>query len=87
MSEHLSVCFVWHMHQPLYKDRLSGKYLMPWVRLHAIKDYLDMALILKDYPKIKQTFNLSIYYNIPKFRILGCYTTVGHVHHITIRPR
>lgn len=58
MSERLSVCFVWHMHQPLYKDRLSGHYLMPWVRLHAIKDYLDMPLLLKEFPKIRQTFNL-----------------------------
>lgn len=58
MTEKLSVCFIWHMHQPLYKDRLSGQYLMPWVRLHAIKDYLDMALILRDFPKVKQTFNL-----------------------------
>lgn len=46
------------MHQPLYKDRLSGMYLLPWVRLHAIKDYLDMPLTLSDYPKIQQTFNL-----------------------------
>src|SRR5690606_29996187 len=45
-------------HQPLYKDRLSGTYLMPWVRLHAIKDYLDMAIILEDYPNLGQTFNL-----------------------------
>ncbi|MBI4532420.1 MAG: glycoside hydrolase [Candidatus Melainabacteria bacterium] len=58
MSEKLSVCFIWHMHQPLYKDRLTGDYLMPWVRLHAIKDYLDMPLILQDFPKIRQTFNL-----------------------------
>ncbi len=54
----LSVAVVWHMHQPLYKDRLTGRYLMPWVRLHAIKDYLDMVEILKPYPKIRQTFNL-----------------------------
>ena len=58
MTEHLSVCFVWHMHQPLYKDRLTGHYLMPWVRLHAIKDYLDMVEILDDFPKVRQTFNL-----------------------------
>lgn len=58
MTERLSVCFVWHMHQPLYKDRLSGLYLMPWARLHGIKDYLDMPLILEDFPNIKQTFNL-----------------------------
>ncbi|MFN8578329.1 MAG: glycoside hydrolase family 57 protein [Candidatus Sericytochromatia bacterium] len=54
----LNLAFIWHMHQPLYKDNLSGKYLMPWVRLHAIKDYLDMALILEKFPKLKQTFNL-----------------------------
>lgn len=58
MSENISVCFIWHMHQPLYKDRLSGKYLLPWVRLHAIKDYLDMVTILEEFPKIKQTFNM-----------------------------
>jgi alpha-amylase/alpha-mannosidase (GH57 family) len=46
------------MHQPLYKDRASGLYLMPWVRMHGIKDYLDMPLLLEKYPKIKQTFNL-----------------------------
>lgn len=54
----LNLAMVWHMHQPLYKDNLSGKYLMPWVRLHAIKDYLDMALLMEDFPRLKQTFNL-----------------------------
>lgn len=54
----LHVAVIWHMHQPLYKDRLSGRYLMPWVRLHAIKDYLDMLRILDGYPRIRQTFNL-----------------------------
>ncbi|MGD9580093.1 MAG: glycoside hydrolase [Vampirovibrionia bacterium] len=58
MGKKISVAFIWHMHQPLYKDHLTGKYLMPWVRLHAIKDYLDMLLILKNFPEIKQTFNL-----------------------------
>ncbi len=58
MTEHLSVCFVWHMHQPLYKDRLANKYIMPWVRLHGVKDYLDMPTLLTEYPKIRQTFNL-----------------------------
>lgn len=54
----LSIAILWHMHQPLYKDRLTGQYLMPWVRLHAIKDYLDMAQLLDDYPTLHQTFNL-----------------------------
>ncbi len=54
----LNIALIWHMHQPLYKDRLSNSYLMPWVRLHGIKDYLDMALLLEKFPNISQTFNL-----------------------------
>jgi starch synthase len=47
------------MHQPLYKDLLTGKYHLPWVRLHSTYSYLDMAAVLKDFPKIKCTFNLT----------------------------
>jgi alpha-amylase/alpha-mannosidase (GH57 family) len=54
----LNVCFVWHMHQPDYKDHLTGQYQMPWVRLHGVKDYLDMVVLLKKYPAIRQTFNI-----------------------------
>jgi len=52
------IAFVWHMHQPYYKDLATGKYEMPWVRLHGAKDYHFMVEILDRYPKIKQTFNL-----------------------------
>ena len=31
---------------------------MPWARLHAVKDYLDMVEILAAYPTVHQTFNL-----------------------------
>ena len=44
------------MHQPVYE--LEGTYLMPWVRLHAVKDYLDMVLILEKFPKLKLNFNI-----------------------------
>lgn len=54
----LHIAFVWHMHQPLYKDPLSGEYALPWVRLHGTKDYYDMAAILEKYPNIHQTFNI-----------------------------
>lgn len=46
------------MHQPVYKDSLTNKYLMPWVRMHATKGYYDMVRILAGFPKIRQTFNL-----------------------------
>ncbi|MFP5503178.1 MAG: glycoside hydrolase [Candidatus Sericytochromatia bacterium] len=52
------MALVWHMHQPMYKDRATGQYLMPWVRLHAQKDYLDMLAALEPYPTLAQTFNL-----------------------------
>jgi alpha-amylase/alpha-mannosidase (GH57 family) len=54
----LNIAFIWHMHQPLYKDRINDNYLMPWVRLHGIKDYLDMAVMLERYPNLSQTFNM-----------------------------
>lgn len=46
------------MHQPYYKDPLTGVYRLPWVRLHGIKDYYDMTAILEDFPAVHQTFNL-----------------------------
>lgn len=54
----LYVAFLWHMHQPYYKDISKNEYIMPWVRLHGTKDYLDMVLLLKDYPNVKMNFNL-----------------------------
>ena len=59
MSDHpLSIAFVWHMHQPYYKDDVTGSYILPWVRMHGIKDYYDMPALLSDFPGIHQTFNL-----------------------------
>ena len=54
----LHVAFFWHMHQPYYRDPLTGEYSLPWVRLHALKGYYDMISLLADYPAIRQTFNL-----------------------------
>lgn len=54
----LYVNFLWHMHQPYYKNVSTGKYIMPWVRLHGTKDYLDMPLLLERYPNVKMNFNL-----------------------------
>lgn len=52
----LSLAIYWHMHQPVYE--IEGTYLMPWSRLHAVKDYLDMALVLNKYPSLKLNFNV-----------------------------
>lgn len=52
------LAFLWHQHQPMYKNPVTGIYELPWVRLHATKDYYDTAAILDDYPQIKMNFNL-----------------------------
>ncbi len=57
-TKKLSIAFYWHMHQPVYQLNAAGDFLMPWVRLHAIKDYLDMVLILEKHPDTKLNFNL-----------------------------
>jgi len=54
----IDVCFVWHMHQPFYKDLVRGEYKLPWTRLHGLKDYYGMVEILGEFPKVHQTFNL-----------------------------
>ncbi|MCX5685900.1 MAG: glycoside hydrolase, partial [Candidatus Omnitrophica bacterium] len=56
-KKRLGVAFLWHMHQPFYKDPLAGKYLLPWVRLHGVKDYYPMAALVEDFD-VKATFNL-----------------------------
>jgi alpha-amylase/alpha-mannosidase (GH57 family) len=57
-NKKLNLLFLWHMHQPYYKDGLNGTYHMPWVFLHAVKDYYELPRYLKDYKGIRQTFNL-----------------------------
>lgn len=52
------LCFVWHMHQPCYKDLVSGEYRLPWTRLHGLKDYYGMVKVLGEFPQLRQTFNL-----------------------------
>ncbi len=54
----IRVLFLWHMHQPYYKDLVTGDYRLPWVRLHALKDYYGMVKLLDEFPGIHQTFNL-----------------------------
>ncbi len=57
-TKKLSIAFYWHMHQPVYQLTPDGDYLMPWVRLHAVKDYLDMVKILEKFKCLKLNFNL-----------------------------
>jgi len=55
----MNVALLWHMHQPHYVDTIGGAALMPWVRLHATKGYLDMIWLVEQYPELHCTFNLT----------------------------
>ncbi len=52
------VALLWHMHQPLYQDLATGEHILPWVRLHALKDYWGMVALLREFPNVRITFNL-----------------------------
>ena len=55
----MNVVILWHMHQPYYVNPLTKKAMMPWVRLHAARGYLDMIDLVTARPEIRVTFNFS----------------------------
>lgn len=58
-SDVLYLNLVWHQHQPLYYKDANGVYTRPWVRVHATKDYYDMAATIEKYPQVHATVNLT----------------------------
>jgi len=55
----LYVNLTWHQHQPLYYKNEDGVYSRHWVRVHATKDYLDMAETAAKYENVHITFNIT----------------------------
>ncbi len=56
----LYVAFVWHFHQPWYKNPYNeSESLLPWVRLHALKSYYHMVKLVADFQgNVSVTFNV-----------------------------
>jgi alpha-amylase/alpha-mannosidase (GH57 family) len=52
------VAILWHMHQPYYEDLATGEHVLPWVRMHGLKDYYGMVALMREFPDVKITFNL-----------------------------
>ncbi len=52
------LAILWHMHQPCYRNPASGRFDLPWLRLHALKDYFGMVHLLEEFPGLHLTFNL-----------------------------
>jgi alpha-amylase/alpha-mannosidase (GH57 family) len=55
----LNVNILWHLHQPPYKDPKTNFFILPWVRLHATKNYFMMVDALRNHPGVHITFNLT----------------------------
>src|SRR5260370_13053400 len=49
---------LWHVNQRQYRDPETGRYVLPWTRLHALKDYWGMVHMLKEFPRVHATFNV-----------------------------
>jgi len=54
----VNLVLLWHMHQPQYRDPETEQYVLPWTRLHALKDYWGMVQVLGEVPGFHATFNV-----------------------------
>jgi alpha-amylase/alpha-mannosidase (GH57 family) len=54
----IHLMLLWHMHQPEYRDPATGQYILPWTRLHALKDYWGMVHLLREFPNFHATVNV-----------------------------
>jgi len=57
--ERIFVLFIWHYHQPWYYSIGEDYFILPWVRMHSVGNYLKMAYILSKYLDIKVAFTFS----------------------------
>lgn len=58
-ADRLKVVLCWHMHQPDYRGPEHSDYQLPWVYLHGIKDYADMAWHLEQVPGARAVVNFA----------------------------
>jgi alpha-amylase/alpha-mannosidase (GH57 family) len=58
-EEAINFVLCWHMHQPWYQEGINGDYRLPWVYLHAIKDYEDMVAHLEAHPQMHVVVNFA----------------------------
>lgn len=54
----IHLVLLWHMHQPQYRSPSTGQYVMPWTRLHALKDYWGIVKMLEEFPGVHVTVNV-----------------------------
>ena len=55
----MKVALCWHMHQPEYRNLVTGNFHLSWTYLHAIKDYVDMAAHIEAVPGARAVVNFA----------------------------
>lgn len=50
---------IFHQHQPFYLNANTNTIIAPWVRTHTTKDYIRIPSLLKQYPNVHITINLT----------------------------
>ena len=58
LDDAINLAIVFHQHQPYYKNKVTNFYELPWVRTHALSEYVDSPGILSKYPGTKITYNI-----------------------------
>lgn len=78
----LRLAFLWHQHQPYY--RMDDSFILPWVRLHAVKDYTDLLLLFEEFPSVQHTVNIvpSLLMQLKEYE----HGVTDHVQELTMRP-
>ncbi|MCH8300122.1 MAG: hypothetical protein IIC39_06225 [Candidatus Marinimicrobia bacterium] len=59
MNGLLNIALHWNFHQPQYADPEDRANSQPWIRLHAVREYLDLGLIMQKFPNVKSTITMS----------------------------
>lgn len=48
LAQSVNIVIIFHMHQPWYIDLERGELTLPWVRMHAVANYLKVPLIINE---------------------------------------
>lgn len=54
----LYIIFFWHFHQPYYKDLFQDIYILPYTKIHLLKNYYMMGKVVLD-NKVNVNFNFT----------------------------
>ena len=55
----INVAIVFNDHQPVYEIAGQSVYNLPWTEAHATAEYIEQPLLLREFPQVNVTYELS----------------------------